>query len=215
MSKKILIPILVLAMVAMSCSINLPSKNAETEEPIVEESVEVETDEVETKEVETEEVVTVMPKIEPTVMIAPTEQPLPTLAPTLAPPSGYFTDDFSGDVSNWVEFVIAGNAAKSYMSPVSGLLRFEIPGNTETYDYAEYVGDTQDVYVEATFETMKTGKNGVSVMCRTSGLGWYEFRVSTSGSDSAGSFYAYRFDFDLRAQKKNPYVNMLKGYDKA
>ena len=207
MSKKILIPIIVLMLAVMSCTINLPntdSGNDVEEEETVEE---VETEEVETEEVETEEPVTV-----------PSDTPAPTMTvptvviPTVAPTTGYFSDNFDGDLSSWVPFVIAGNPDATYVTPVGSRLVFELPRLTETYAYvANTAVKFEDVYVEANFETKTNTSNGIAVLCRISDMGWYELRVYTSGPE-VGKFSLYRFDSDLRSQKKNPYVNLLGGY---
>jgi hypothetical protein len=212
MSKKILIPIIVLMLAVMSCTINLPNndtgKDVEEEETVEEvDTEEVETEEVETEEVETEEPVTTV-----------SDTPAPTLAvptvviPTVAPTTGYFSDDFDGDLSSWVPYVIAGNPDMTYVTPVGHRLVFELPRLTETYAYvANTAAEFEDVYVEANFESKTNTPNGISVLCRISDLGWYELRVYTSGPE-VGRFSLYRFDFDLRSQKKNPYVNLLGGY---
>lgn len=126
---------------------------------------------------------------------------------------GTFTEDFQGDLTNWSEFVLAGNSAKKYTTVESTGLRFEIP-STETYVYGEYVpGKYQDVYIETEFETLGPGQNGVALFCRGSDKGFYELRVSTAGA-TGSSFQLFRYDFNLRSQGRNPYVNLLGGYDR-
>jgi len=212
MSKKILIPIIVLMLAVMSCTINLP--NTETGDDVEEEeTVEVEeTEEEETEDVETEEMETEEPVIISSDTPAPTVAVPTVVIPTVAPTSGYFSDDFDGDLSNWVPYVIAGNPDMTYVTPVGNRLVFELPRLTETYAYvANTAAEFEDVYVEANFESKTNTPNGISVLCRISDMGWYELRVYTSGPE-VGKFSLYRFDFELRSQKKNPYVNLLGGY---
>jgi hypothetical protein len=211
MKKRWIIPILVLLLVSLACTINLPNKDSknvdETEEVTVEETEE------QTEEV-TQEVVTVEPTIE-----VPTESPTldfpteePTMAPSVTPASLFFTDDFDGDLSNWQYFIVTGDPNAAYVTPVAGKLRFELPRNVEAYVYAYNTSaEYQDVYVETNAETIKTGRNGIAIVCRMSDQGWYELRVSTAGYE-VGRFAFYRYDSALKAQKQNPYVNLLGGY---
>ncbi len=206
MSKKIIIPILILVMVAMSCTINLPNsdekKVADTEEVTVEETEEM------TEEVATEAPVEIITEA-PVATIQATDPPI---QPTVAPVSGFFIDDFDNDTGNWLNFVVAGDPDGWYVNQESGRLLFELPRLTETYAYSKYTAaEYDDVYVEAKFDTITNTSNGIAVLCRISDAGWYELRVFTSGSD-AGRFALYRFDTDLKAKNKNPYVNLLGGY---
>ncbi len=126
---------------------------------------------------------------------------------------GSFTEDFQGDLTDWTEFVLAGNSAKTYTTVESTGLRFEVP-STETYVYREFAPvKYQDVYVETEFETLGPGQNGVALFCRGSDKGFYELRVSTAGA-TGSSFQLFRYDFNLRSQGRNPYVNLLGGYDR-
>ncbi len=212
MSKKIFIPIIVLMLAVMSCTINLP--NTETGDDVEEEeTVEVEeTEEEETEDVETEEMETEEPVIISSDTPAPTVAVPTVVIPTVAPTSGYFSDDFDGDLSNWIPFVVAGNPDLSYVTPVGSRLVFELPRLTETYAYvANSAVEFEDVYVETNFETKTNTPNGIALLCRISDIGWYELRVYTSGPE-VGKFSLYRFDAELRSQKKNPYVNLLGGY---
>lgn len=137
---------------------------------------------------------------------------------TTGPSTGngdYFDEEFDGDLTSWEPFVVAGDAAKEddYVYGIKGRIKFELP-SPETYIYVEQVNYTYaDVYVEAQFTTIRGGDNGAALFCRGSGDGWYELRVSTKGT-YAGSYAVYRFDADLRSQKKNPYV-LLSGNDHA
>ncbi len=207
MKKRVIIPVLILLLVSLACTINLPnidSKNVdETEEVTAEETEEV-----------TEEAVTEEPVIEeatsiPTLTIPTT---VPTLAPTFTPASLYFTEDFTGDMSYWQYFIVTGDPNATYVTPVNGKLRFELPRKVEAYVYAYNTSaEYEDVYVEANVETIQTGRNGIAVTCRMSDQGWYELRVSTAGYE-VGRFAFYRYDSALKAQKQNPYVNLLGGY---
>ncbi len=124
----------------------------------------------------------------------------------------YFTDEFNAGVENWRQLVAAGDSSKSFIETIPGRLRFVLP-SSETYVYAfNNAYSYADVYVESEFETMGGGgKNGVSLVCRYSDRGFYEMRVSTIG-DRAGFLQLFRYDSQLKAQKKNPYVELLSKF---
>lgn len=207
MNKKIIIPILILMLTAMSCTINLP--NSDTKKSVDTEEVTVDETEEMTEEFETEEPVIIV--TEPPV-VATVQATEPPVQPTVAPVSGFFNEEFDGDTSNWSDFVVAGNPDGWYVTPERGRLAFELPRLTETYAYSKYTAaEYDDVYVEAKFDTITNTSNGIAVLCRISAAGWYELRVFTSGND-AGRFALYRYDSDLKAKNKNPYVNLLGGY---
>ncbi len=122
----------------------------------------------------------------------------------------YFMDEFDGDTSNWFQWTAAGDNAKKFAEVVHGNLKFVMP-SSETYAYVEneaYV--YQDVYVEGLFRTVSGGLNGMTVICRSSDEGWYEFRVHTRGVN-AGSYEVYRYDSYLKSKGQNPYVSLLPG----
>ncbi len=197
--KKVLIPVLLLMLITMACS--LTGGSTPTEIPPTEVVVQIQAP---------TEPPAPTPTIEPTVPQSsePTEAP-PAEEPTPEDTGGYFYEEFDGDLSSWIPFVIAGDAKKEYAKVVSDRLKFELP-NTETYAYVENTDSTfDDVYVETSVETVKGGENGVSLFCRGSDKGFYEFRIHTVGR-YAGTIEAYRFDFTLRDRKQVPYVNLLK-----
>jgi len=124
--------------------------------------------------------------------------------------SDYFKDTFDSDLSAWKTFVVAGDKKKTYVEGSNGRLKFELP-SAETYAYAHNANYVyQDVYVEAQFETINSGTNGIAVICRANEGGWYEFRVHTNGQYQ-GTYELYRYDESVRSQGKNPYVQLIKG----
>jgi hypothetical protein len=208
--KRLIIPILVLFLVTISCSMTpaqptatpvptkkvvLPTKPAPTEKVVVP---------TETKAPPpTVEPVQIMPTdtVEPTQELLPTE-PLPTV-------TNYFTDEFDGDLSGWRQWVVAGNSDLNYARGIVGRLHFELP-STETYAYEHNINYTYDnVLVQTQFNPVDAaGKNGIALICRVSDQGWYELRVSTIG-DRAGWIQIFRYDPKLKANHENPYVDLL------
>jgi S1-C subfamily serine protease len=120
----------------------------------------------------------------------------------------YFLDEFEGDLSNWQQWVAAGNSSQNYAEVVNNRLKVKLP-SAETYTYIENLGYVyDDVYVETEFTTIAGGRNGMAVICRSSDVGWYEFRISTRGM-YAGSYEIYRFDFEQKSKGRNPYVRLI------
>jgi hypothetical protein len=211
--KRLIYPILILFIITVACTIGSFGQPAPTMT-------------VEPSATPLFEVPTAIPMIQalPTdtaIPAKPTTPPQPTTPPKSGPTataqiqgglntgSGFFNEDFKGNVDDWKQWVGAGDPAKNYTKLLLGRLRFELP-STETYVYVQNTKYTyKDVLAVATFETVETdGKNGVSIVCRYSDQGWYELRVSTMG-DRAGWIQIYRYDPRLKALGENPYVNLL------
>ena len=211
--KRVIYPILILLFASIACIIGPFGQPAPTRT-------------VEPSSTPLFEVPTDVPMIEPlptdtAIPPEPTTPPEPTLPPDSNPTatiqiqgglgagSSFFKEDFKGSVSDWKQWVVAGDPNKNYAKLLLGRLRFELP-STETYVYVQNTKFTyQDVLAVATFETVETdGKNGIALLCRISDKGWYELRVSTMG-DRAGWIQIYRYDPRLKSINQNPYTNLL------
>ncbi|MGD0002953.1 MAG: hypothetical protein ABSE06_01850 [Anaerolineaceae bacterium] len=211
--KRLIYPILILLIATMACTIGSFGQPAPTST-------------VEPSSTPLFEVPTAIPIIKalPTdtaIPAKPTTPPQPTTPPISGPTataqiqgglntgSGFFNEDFKGNVDDWKQWVTAGDPTKNYAQLLLGRLRFELP-STESYVYVQNTKYTyKDVLAVATFETVETdGKNGIAIVCRYSDQGWYELRVSNMG-DRAGWIQIYRYDPRLKALGENPYVNLL------
>lgn len=151
----------------------------------------------------------------------PTEEPEPTLAPTEESPppdtepevvtytSGdliYYTDfDGAGDWEDgWIHFSLPDSDYTVYKD--NGIMYVEVPETYTTvylfYDNLFFERDKADVFVEAGFENRSTHNiNNISVMCRASDQGWYEFSIL-----SGGLWYIYRYDANT-----NKYIILKEG----
>jgi hypothetical protein len=107
--------------------------------------------------------------------------------PTVAPPSSpFFKEEFNTDVlSSWSPFIITGNdkadKSKGSLSIKNGKLVFNLAGE-QLYSYLIY--DTQtykDVRVEVSANNRGANTNNISLVCRYSDEGWYEFSVTSGG----------------------------------
>ncbi len=121
--------------------------------------------------------------------------------------------DEGGEGGEWIEFVAAGDKSKSFVSMSGNTLVFELP-SAETYSYVFLDGPVyDDVMVTASAKMIRGGANAVAVICRASDAGWYELRLNINGQYT-GSYEVYRYDPILKERKQNPYVNLLKGYER-
>jgi hypothetical protein len=131
--------------------------------------------------------------IQPTAaVIQPTSapaEPLPTVAlPTVAsqPSSPYFKEEFNSDVlGDWSYFIFTGDSKsdknKAKYSIENGRLVFDLNDN---YLYSYLIYDKQsyeDVRVEVSADNRGKNNNNVSLICRYSEDGWYEFNIASNG----------------------------------
>jgi len=111
-------------------------------------------------------------------------------APTEAPAQQYFTEEFDQD-PQWDYFLTSGDANKATVSFDNSRMTFDL----EDLDiYAYYLYDQfvyDDVSLSIRAENRGRNNNNVSLVCRKSDLGWYEF--STEGG---GVWYLYRVTYD-------------------
>jgi hypothetical protein len=118
----------------------------------------------------------------------PTEAPVATEAPVEQPSSTaeqFFTDEFDGGIENWSRLNVTG----SKESNPDGLA-LEVKDSRLVFDFSTkqlYVYlfydpfEYENVTVEALAENRGMNDNNVSLICRYSDEGWYEFNVFNSG----------------------------------
>jgi hypothetical protein len=120
----------------------------------------------------------------------PTEPPAPepTEAPATQAPveqEKYFTEEFDQD-PGWDYFLTAGDEDKITVEFEDSLMKFDLQ---DTGIYAYYIYEDQeydDVRIDVRAENRGKNNNNVSLICRASVEGWYEF--STEGG---GLWYLY------------------------
>lgn len=122
-------------------------------------------------------------------LVQPTAQPQPTVAPpvaTLQPFSPFFKEEFDADVlSSWNSFIITGNNSadkkKSSFSIKGGKLIFKLE-DEQLYSYLIYENQTyEDVRVEVSAYNRGKNTNNISLICRYTEDGWYEFSITSGG----------------------------------
>jgi hypothetical protein len=116
------------------------------------------------------------------------ETPTPT-------PSSYYTEDFNVQPASWSDFMTSGDSRMVKRSLHQAKLTIELlkfDSKLARYYLINNNFSYSDVTVEAVVTNRGNNTNGVSLICRYSDIGWYEFLVSNSGFyeinvvDSAG-----------------------------
>lgn len=109
----------------------------------------------------------------------PTEVPTETLTPA---PQPFYTEDFNGDLSHWTTFVTAGDQNKLKVSIDSGNMIFDLSGRN-LWAYSVLNDFTYgDVKLEAVAVNRGLNDNDVSLICRYTEGGWYEFNIANDGT---------------------------------
>jgi len=157
----------------------------------------------------------------PTATVAPTETPEPTAVPTETPiptptevpptpteaasptPEGAFRTDFEDEAEfdQWTGFrvdpdslrQVEGTGNRVTVEIVDGKFRFDIR-DTFTWVYFIYQPlETANVRLETEALNLGRNTNNVSLICRYSEAGWYEFNIS-----NGGLYDIFRFDANVR-----------------
>lgn len=127
--------------------------------------------------------------------VTATTEPLAESTPTFAPQQvftdaqQFFTEEFDGNADNWKYTVV--NGAKSQVidgivglmsvRPIGGLLVFDLQGQG-AWVYATYESfNYSDVRLDVKVNNRGTNNNNVSLICRKSDAGWYEFNIANNG----------------------------------
>ena len=119
--------------------------------------------------------------------VQPTQPPPPTATlPPPPPPSPFFKEEFDTDVlGDWRNFIFVGDnksdRSKAKYSIENGKLVFDL---TDNYLYSYLIYDKQtydDVRVEVSAANRGKNNNNVSLICRYSDDGWYEFNIASNG----------------------------------
>ncbi len=124
--------------------------------------------------------------------------------------TGILQDEFDGDISQggWTTFVYGDDSSYS-ISQKPGRVYMEInTTNTTTYLFNDDFW-TSDVYVE-TLETKVGGPNrmNVSLICRATDKGWYEFSITSGGYWQIWKYY--NGTYTVLKEGASKYINVQK-----
>jgi hypothetical protein len=129
---------------------------------------------------------------EPPVTAVPEEQqeaeppsPAATEVPVQSSAQEFFTEEFDNDFADWSLFNVTGsdetNEDGLNLETSNGYLVFDF-STKYLYSYLYYQPfDYGNVAVEARVENRGVNNNNISLVCRHSDEGWYEFNVANSG----------------------------------
>ena len=106
------------------------------------------------------------------------EQTAVAIEPTVTAQQ-FYTEEFDTEDNNW-EYLLVNGSANS-MRTVGGLLVFDLQ-NKGTTAYATYEPFTYtDVRLDVKAGNRGTNNNTVSLICRKSDAGWYQFDIASNG----------------------------------
>jgi len=144
---------------------------------------------------------TATPTVEPTqTSILNTEIPLqPTTEVIVDTPTAafqpFYTEEFNGGVADWLPFMTSGDERMVQQKVELGKLSIDLLQLEDKLPWYYLINNDYtyaDVKVEAVVTNRGVDDNGISVICRYSNIGWYEFLIQYSGNysiyavDSAG-----------------------------
>lgn len=138
--------------------------------------------------------VTPSPTSEPQVIVV-TSTPPPTsttVAESPTPePQPFYTEEFNGDLSNWSTFVTEGDEDRKEIYTDNSKLVFELKEpNSNMFAYAVFNDFTYtDVQLETVADNRGVNENNVSLICRYTSRGWYEFNIANNGL-----YWIYAYD---------------------
>lgn len=136
------------------------------------------------------------PAISNTNTSAPAEPTDAPAEPTTVPeepasePQPFFTEEFDGDLSHWSSFVTSGDENRMNVFTEDGKMIFDLGDPNEDL-YAYYVLNDftyTDVQIETVANNLGVNDNNVSLICRYTEKGWYEFNIANNGLYSILAF---------------------------
>lgn len=94
----------------------------------------------------------------------------------------YYYTEFDGSLDDWIYFLTSGKDEGFTATTSNSRLRIEINKN-DTWVYFLYdVYEYGDVRIDTVAENLGRNNNNVSLICRASDLGWYEFNIANNGT---------------------------------
>ncbi len=96
----------------------------------------------------------------------------------------YYFTEFEDDLADWTYFLMSGKDENFSLEAENSKLRFDIQAY-DTYVYlVNNALDVADVRIDTSMENLGRNANNVSLMCRYSDRGWYEFNIASNGEYS-------------------------------
>ncbi len=119
----------------------------------------------------------------------------------------YFRDELEDDINkDWGLKIVSGLEKQLIWSQIGGKLRLEtLPPNDVNFLFLNKNHSYENVVITAQVENAGPLDNAMSLVCRASEAGWYEFRISPSGY-----YELLRFDQYKRDDGENAYTNFVE-----
>jgi len=118
------------------------------------------------------------------------------------PGEEYFSYDIDHDIYEWDYFLTNGDPSGVITVLKNGKLKITI-NSLDTYAYYIYNNlEAEDVRLDIRVANLGTNNNNVSLICRHSALGWYEFKIASNGL-----YWIYQYDPTL----SDPYKQLWNG----
>lgn len=102
-------------------------------------------------------------------------------APAVSDKGPYYVEEFSEPPMDWTYYLLSGDSRDFQLYTERDRLVFDIKGE---YIWAYYTYDNYtygDVRVDFRAKNLGNNNNNVSLICRVSERGWYEFNVANNG----------------------------------
>ena len=136
-------------------------------------------------------------------VLSPTPGVVINLNPDASEPGEeYFSYDFDHDIYEWDYFLTNGDPSGVITLLKDGKLKITI---NSLYTYAYYIYNNlavEDVRLDIRAANLGTNNNNVSLICRYSTSGWYEFNIASNGL-----YWIYQYDPTL----SDPYKQLWNG----
>lgn len=213
MKRRILIPLLILILTSLACS--LGGTKATSEAPTIPPP----------PTMASIEQPTAVPE-EPTQIPPPTDIPAPTEMPTEAPPPPteeptsqcppFGIEEFDQPSPCWpsyLEDMITITDITDLRKVAAGVnngaleFKFELPEDIYLYSFnSQY--DYDEVILQASIKKIEpsVNQNGFTLACHVNEYGWYEARI-----DSGGTYKIFQYDALKSDRGENPYVYITEG----
>ena len=112
--------------------------------------------------------------------------------PNAASGDYFFYTDFDGGLDSWRYFLMSGKDDGFTLETAGSRLRFDIEDKS-TWVYLYYTDyEYTDVRIDTVAENLGMNTNNVSLFCRYSDDGWYEFNIANNGE-----FWIYYYDTSI------------------
>jgi hypothetical protein len=151
----------------------------------------------------------------------PTEPPTPTEAPTDLPepteeeasdePPAYYIEEFDGDISNYSYFLQSGTDRGDEMIYTdNGNLTFDLT-TPDTWVYVTYdPWIYQDVRIGMSAVNRGNNSQNISLICRYSDSGWFEFNIGGDGLYDILVFNGFENQYELIFNGGSTLINLGK-----